>query len=117
MPAGNTKGSKLISVAALFSSLSTRSNRSWRFAPCGRRPLAHFQRCSTVLAVPLPRDQAAARDQIKGAGASPPAREFDVQGHWSTTLEDAIMAKPAYRAYTVIKRDDKDDYWLNAGAC
>jgi hypothetical protein len=33
------------------------------------------------------------------------------------TLEDAIMAKPAYRAYTVIKRDDKDDYWLNVGAC
>jgi hypothetical protein len=27
------------------------------------------------------------------------------------------MAKPAYRAYTVIKREDKDDYWLNLGAC
>ena len=25
------------------------------------------------------------------------------------------MAKPAYRAYTVIKRDNKDDYWLNLG--
>jgi hypothetical protein len=26
------------------------------------------------------------------------------------------MAKPAFRAYTVIKRDgDKDDYWLNLG--
>ena len=25
------------------------------------------------------------------------------------------MAKPAYRAYTVIKREDKDDYWLNLG--
>ena len=27
------------------------------------------------------------------------------------------MAKPAYRAYTVIKHEDKDDYWLNLGAC
>jgi hypothetical protein len=25
------------------------------------------------------------------------------------------MAKPAYRAYTVIKRDGKDDFWLNLG--
>jgi hypothetical protein len=26
------------------------------------------------------------------------------------------MARPAFRAYTVIKRDgDKDDYWLNLG--
>ena len=25
------------------------------------------------------------------------------------------MAKPAYRAYTVIKREGKDDYWLNLG--
>ena len=25
------------------------------------------------------------------------------------------MAKPAFRAYTVIKRQDKDDYWLNVG--
>ena len=25
------------------------------------------------------------------------------------------MAKPAFRAYTVIKRQDKDDYWLNLG--
>ena len=25
------------------------------------------------------------------------------------------MAKPAYRAYTVIKRENKDDYWLNLG--
>jgi hypothetical protein len=25
------------------------------------------------------------------------------------------VAKPAYRAYTVIKRDNKDDYWLNLG--
>lgn len=55
---------------------------------------------------------------MKGAGASLPAREFDVQGYQSSpTLEDAVMAKPAYRAYTVIKRDDKDDYWLNVGAC
>jgi hypothetical protein len=27
------------------------------------------------------------------------------------------MAKPAYRAYTVIKRENKDDYWLNLGVC
>ncbi len=27
------------------------------------------------------------------------------------------MAKPAFRAYSVIKRsDDKEDYWLNIGA-
>lgn len=25
------------------------------------------------------------------------------------------MTKPAYRAYTVIKRDGKEDYWLNLG--
>ena len=25
------------------------------------------------------------------------------------------MSAPAYRAYTVIKRDGKDDYWLNIG--
>lgn len=25
------------------------------------------------------------------------------------------MAAPAYRAYTVIKREGKDDYWLNLG--
>ena len=25
------------------------------------------------------------------------------------------MAKPAFRAYTVIKREGKDDYWLNLG--
>ena len=25
------------------------------------------------------------------------------------------MAKPAYRAYTVIKRPSADDYWLNIG--
>jgi len=25
------------------------------------------------------------------------------------------MAKPAYRAYTVIKREGKEDYWLNLG--
>jgi len=25
------------------------------------------------------------------------------------------MAKPAYRAYVVIKREEKDDYWLNIG--
>ena len=27
------------------------------------------------------------------------------------------MAKPAYRAYTVIKRQDADDFWLNLGVC
>jgi hypothetical protein len=25
------------------------------------------------------------------------------------------MAQPAYRAYTVVKREGKDDYWLNIG--
>ena len=25
------------------------------------------------------------------------------------------MSAPAYRAYTVIKREGKDDYWLNLG--
>lgn len=25
------------------------------------------------------------------------------------------MSAPAYRAYTVIKRENKDDYWLNLG--
>ena len=25
------------------------------------------------------------------------------------------VAKPAFRAYTVIKREGKDDYWLNLG--
>ena len=27
------------------------------------------------------------------------------------------MAKPSHRAYTVIKREGKDDYWLNLGVC
>ena len=27
------------------------------------------------------------------------------------------MAKPAYRAYTVVKRENKDDFWLNIGVC
>ena len=27
------------------------------------------------------------------------------------------MSALAYRAYTVIKRDGKDDYWLNIGVC
>ena len=27
------------------------------------------------------------------------------------------MAKPAYNAYTVIKREDKDDFWLKLGVC
>jgi hypothetical protein len=27
------------------------------------------------------------------------------------------MSKPAYRAYTVVKRENKDDYWLNIGVC
>jgi hypothetical protein len=33
---------------------------------------------------------------------------------------NVLAASPiesAYRAYTVIKRKDKDDYWLNLGAC
>ena len=25
------------------------------------------------------------------------------------------MAAPAYRVYTVVKRDGKDDFWLNVG--
>jgi hypothetical protein len=25
------------------------------------------------------------------------------------------VAKPAYRAYTVVKREGKDDFWLNIG--
>ena len=25
------------------------------------------------------------------------------------------MASPAYRAYTVVKREGKDDFWLNLG--
>jgi hypothetical protein len=32
-------------------------------------------------------------------------------------MEVAVMAKPAYRAYTVIKRENKDDFWLNIGVC
>lgn len=27
------------------------------------------------------------------------------------------MAKPTHRAYTVIRREGKDDYWLNLGVC
>ena len=26
------------------------------------------------------------------------------------------MAKPEFNAYTVIKREDKDDYWLKIGS-
>jgi hypothetical protein len=33
----------------------------------------------------------------------------------SNPQQEATMAKPAYRAYTVIKRENKDDYWLNLG--
>jgi hypothetical protein len=28
---------------------------------------------------------------------------------------EVTMAAPAFRAYTVIKREGKDDYWLNLG--
>ena len=28
-----------------------------------------------------------------------------------------MATTPAYRAYTVIKREGKDDYWLNIGVC
>jgi hypothetical protein len=28
-----------------------------------------------------------------------------------------MMAKPAYRAYSVIKREGKEDFWLNLGVC
>ena len=32
--------------------------------------------------------------------------------------KEAAVAKPAYRAYTVIKRQDADDFWwLNLGVC
>ena len=27
------------------------------------------------------------------------------------------MSKPTHRAYTVIKREGKEDYWLNIGVC
>jgi len=27
------------------------------------------------------------------------------------------MSKPTHRAYSVIKRDNKEDYWLNLGVC
>ncbi len=27
------------------------------------------------------------------------------------------MSKPAFNAYTVIKREGKDDYWLKLGVC
>ena len=27
------------------------------------------------------------------------------------------MAKPSYNAYTVIKREGKDDFWLKLGVC
>ena len=27
------------------------------------------------------------------------------------------MSTPTHRAYTVIKREGKDDYWLNVGVC
>jgi hypothetical protein len=43
------------------------------------------------------------------------AHDARVWGHRSNCMEDAAMAKPAYRAYTVIKRENKDDYWLNLG--
>jgi hypothetical protein len=41
-------------------------------------------------------------------------RDWHVQGQ-QTQVEDAAMAKPAYRPYTVIKRENKDDFWLNLG--
>jgi hypothetical protein len=31
--------------------------------------------------------------------------------------KEAPVATPAYRCYTVIKREGKDDYWLNLGVC
>src|SRR5262249_62156133 len=29
--------------------------------------------------------------------------------------KELVVSTPAYRAYTVIKREGKDDYWLNLG--
>jgi hypothetical protein len=33
----------------------------------------------------------------------------------ATLEQEADMARPAYRAYTVVKRENKDDFWLNLG--
>jgi hypothetical protein len=30
---------------------------------------------------------------------------------------EVAMSAPTHRAYTVIKRENKDDYWLNLGVC
>jgi hypothetical protein len=35
----------------------------------------------------------------------------------SSTAKEVAMSAPAYRAYTVIKREGKEDYWLNLGVC
>jgi hypothetical protein len=35
----------------------------------------------------------------------------------ATQTWEAMMAKPAYRAYSVIKREGKEDFWLNLGIC
>ena len=33
----------------------------------------------------------------------------------ATTKEATMATKPAYRVYTVVKREGKDDFWLNLG--
>jgi hypothetical protein len=35
--------------------------------------------------------------------------------HTPYRKDRSIVATPAYRAYTVVKREGKDDYWLNLG--
>jgi hypothetical protein len=36
-------------------------------------------------------------------------------GFVNATQKEAAKANPDYRAYSVIKRDGKDDFWLNLG--
>jgi hypothetical protein len=49
----------------------------------------------------------------KGASALRPAREL-ARRIVSIEKEHAMSA-PAYRAYSVIEREGKDDFWLNLG--
>jgi hypothetical protein len=69
------------------------------------------------------RGQAAARGTCQELILQAPAARrvlrvnAHAQGQQSTPLTegDLTVTTPAYRAYTVIKREGKDDYWLNLG--
>jgi hypothetical protein len=63
----------------------------------------------------LAHDQAATRSAPRGLRVS--ADLSHGQGVQLQVKEATMANKPAFRAYTVIKREGKEDFFLNIGVC